>query len=72
MQPAGEMRNAGGDRCVVFHWDRPLNKEFAIRYTTESCESSEHPIWMNTTPYVRTVIPLAQSQLNSESNESRR
>ena len=65
MRPAGETKDAGGNRCVIFNWDRPLNRNFVIRYSTESCESKEHPIWMNTTPYVRSVIPIAQSNLKN-------
>ena len=49
MQPAGAAQDASGDRCVVFNRDRPLNKESAIRYTTELRQSKVHPIWMNTT-----------------------
>ena len=66
MRPAGETHDITGDRRVVFNWDRPLNRNFAIRYSTESCESKEHPIWMNTTPYVRTVIPISESNLKGE------
>jgi hypothetical protein len=70
MRPNGETRDAAGDRCVIFNWDRPLNKDFAIRYSTQSCESKEHPIWMNATPYVRVVIPLSQSNLKGEQSET--
>lgn len=63
MLPAGETHDAAGDRCVTFNWDRPLNLRYAIRYSTQSCESKEHPVWMNTTPYNRSVIPLSQSNL---------
>ena len=65
MRPAGETRDAKGNRCEVFNWDRPLNRNFAVRYSSESCESKEHPIWMNTTPYIRKVIPIAESNLTS-------
>lgn len=63
MRSAGETHDADGDRCVIFNWDRPLNKNYAIRYSSESCESKDHPIWMNTTAYTRTVIPMSQSNL---------
>ena len=49
MQPAGAAQDASGDRCVVFNRDRPLNKEFAIRYTTGIVQIKVHPIWMNAT-----------------------
>lgn len=69
MTPAGETKNAAGNRCVIFNWDRPLNRNFVIRYSTESCESKEHPVWMSATPYVRSVIPISQSNLKSGQNE---
>jgi hypothetical protein len=65
MLPGGETHDADGDRCVIFNWDRPLNKNYAIRYSSESCESKDHPIWMNTTAYMRTVIPMSQSNLKN-------
>jgi hypothetical protein len=64
MRPAGETHDAAGNRCVTFNWDRPLNRDFAIRYTSESCSSKEHPDWRTATPYVRTVIPISQSYLS--------
>lgn len=67
MRSAGETRDAAGDRCIVFNWDRPLNKNFAIRYSSASCESKDHPIWMNTTNYTRTVISISQSNLKDQS-----
>lgn len=70
MRPAGETTGPEGQRCYVFNWDRPLNKEFAIRYTSASCESKEHPEWMTTTGYVRKVIPIAESDLKSTSDEA--
>jgi hypothetical protein len=63
MVPAGETRDAAGDRCYIYNWDRPLNKNYAIRYSSASCESKAHPIWMSTTPYVRSIVPLSQSNL---------
>src|SRR6185437_126051 len=63
MQPAGETHDSAGNRCVVFNWDRPLNKDFAIRYSSNSCESKVHPEWMTTTAYTRSVIPISQSNL---------
>jgi len=63
MRAAGETKDADGNRCFVYNWDRPLNKDTAIRYTSLSCESKEHPVWMSTTPYTRKLIPLSQSNL---------
>jgi hypothetical protein len=70
MVPAGETRDAAGDRCFVFNWDRPLNKDFAIRYTSASCESREHPIWMSATPYTRKVIPISESNLKGAQGQT--
>lgn len=63
MHPGGETRGSEGQRCVVFNWDRPLNRQFAIRYTSASCESKEHPVWMTTTDYTRKIIPISESNL---------
>lgn len=68
MRPAGETHDAAGNRCVVFNWDRPLNKNFAIRYSSASCESRAHPVWMNTTDYTRAIIPISQSNLKDRSD----
>jgi hypothetical protein len=65
MHPAGETQDAKGNRCVIFNWDRPLNRDFAIRYSSESCESKEHPVWMSATTYTRAVIPISQSDLGT-------
>jgi hypothetical protein len=46
MVPDGETLGPSGQRCFIFNWDRPLNKDFAIRYTSASCESKEHPEWV--------------------------
>ena len=43
MRPAGETRDVAGNRCVTFNWDRPLNKDFAIRYATLSWSSKSIP-----------------------------
>lgn len=66
MRPAGETRDAAGNRCVVFNWDRPLNRAYVIRYSSASCESKEHPVRMHATPYTRTIIPISESNLKSE------
>ena len=70
MRAAGETKDAAGNRCIVFNWDRPLNKDTAIRYSSLSCESKEHPVWMTTTPYTRKVIALSQSNLKGEQDPS--
>jgi hypothetical protein len=70
MKPAGETRDASGDRCVIFNWDRPLDRNFAVRYASLSCESKEHPNWMTPTPYVRTIIPLSESNLKLGQSET--
>jgi hypothetical protein len=65
MRPGGETHGPEGQRCLIFNWDRPLNRQFAVRYTSASCESKEHPVWMTTTDYTRKVIPIAQSNLKA-------
>lgn len=67
MRPAGETRDAAGNRCTIFNWDRPFNRSYVIRYMSESCDSPEHT-WKTPTPYVRSVIPLSESTLGSEQN----
>ena len=66
---AGEMRGPAGERCVLFHWDRPLSKDLAIRYTSASCESRERPGWMTCREISRAVIPLSESYLKDEQVE---
>ncbi|HTT99682.1 MAG TPA: hypothetical protein VMF58_16660 [Rhizomicrobium sp.] len=70
MRAAGETRDAAGNRCTIFNWDRPLNRDYAIRYTSESCESREHPGWMNATTYTRTIVPIGHSNLAAEDHAS--
>jgi hypothetical protein len=66
----GETRSPSGERCFIFNWDRPLNKDFAIRYSSASCESKEHPAWMTTTTFTRKVIPIAESHLKNAPDET--
>jgi hypothetical protein len=66
----GEMRSPSGDRCFIFNWDRPLNKDFAIRYTSASCESKEHPNWMTTTTFSRKIIPMSESDLKDKGTDT--
>ena len=65
-QMAGEMRGPSGERCFLFNWDRPLTKDLAIRYTSASCESKEHPGRMVCTEISRTLIPISASNLAAE------
>ncbi len=67
----GETRSPSGERCFIFNWDRPLSKDFAIRYTSASCESKEHPEWMTTTTFTRKVIPISESHLKDDQDEAR-
>ncbi|WP_042443193.1 hypothetical protein [Azospirillum sp. B510] len=62
---AGETRGPAGERCTVFTWDRPVSKDFAVRLTSESCDSRAHPFWMDSRELSRTVIPLSQSNVES-------
>ena len=57
----GEMRGPSGERCVVFNWDRPLSKDFALRLRSASCESATHPGRMTCIELERSLIPLADS-----------
>jgi hypothetical protein len=57
---AGDAKGPAGQHCMVFNWDRPLNRDFAIRYSSLSCDQ-EGREWKTTTTYTRSVIPIAQS-----------
>jgi hypothetical protein len=70
-QMDGEMRGPSGERCVIFNWDRPLTKGFAIRLRSASCESKERPGWMVCTEISRTVIPISESNLKDEQDQAR-
>lgn len=59
----GETRGAAGERCVTFDWDRPVSSGFAVRYTSESCESKERPGWMVARQLSRRLIPLSESRI---------
>jgi hypothetical protein len=69
-QVAGETRAPGGERCVVFDWDRPLTKDLAVRLRSASCESTERPGQMVSRELSRTVIPISQSNLTNEQGDS--
>jgi hypothetical protein len=62
----GEFRDDDGARCVAFNWDRPLTDQLAIRYRSASCESKERPGFMVCHEISRTVIPIAESNLEEE------
>ncbi len=67
MLPGADAKGPDGQHCVVFNWDRPLNKSFAIRYSSLSCDQPDKP-WKTTTPYTITVIPISQSNLSETKN----
>jgi len=58
----GDAQGPAGQHCVVFNWDRPLNSDFAIRYSSLSCDQVGQE-WKTTTTYTRVVIPISQSHL---------
>jgi hypothetical protein len=66
----GETRGPAGERCVIFDWDRPFTKGFAIRYRSLSCDSAERPGWMVGTEISRTIIPIAESNLKDEAGDA--
>lgn len=70
-QADGEMQGPAGERCVVFNWDRPLTNGLAVRLRSASCESKQHPNWMDTREIARTVIPLSESTVRDELNTAR-
>jgi hypothetical protein len=57
---AGDAKGPAGQHCVVFNWDRPLNKDFAIRYSSLSCDQAGKE-WKTTTTYTRSIVPISQS-----------
>jgi hypothetical protein len=69
-QMDGETRGPAGERCVIFNWDRPFAKGYAIRYRSLSCESQERPGWMVGTEISRTVIPISESNLKDEPDDA--
>ena len=69
-QMDGEMKGPSGERCVLFNWDRPLTKDLAIRLRSASCESKDHPGRMTAMEISRTVIPISQSNLAQEQDDS--
>ena len=69
-QEDGEMTGPSGEHCVVFNWDRPLTKDFAVRVRSASCESKEHPGRMTSSEISRTVIPMGESNLKDERDEA--
>ncbi|HEY4134363.1 MAG TPA: hypothetical protein VGO34_04030 [Alphaproteobacteria bacterium] len=69
-QVDGEMRDAAGERCVVYNWDRPLASDLAVRVKSASCESRDHPGWMSAREISRTVIPMSASNLKDEESDA--
>ena len=64
----GDAQGPNGQHCIIFNWDRPLNKDFAIRYSSLSCDQAGRE-WKTTTTYTRTVIPISQSSLNQPEDQ---
>lgn len=62
----GEMRGPAGERCVVFNWDRPLSKDFALRLRSASCEAPGHPGRMTCIELDRSLVPIAESSLGAD------
>jgi len=62
----GDMRGPNGERCVVFNWDRPLSKDFALRLRSASCESPSHPGRMTCIELERSLVPLAESSVATD------
>ncbi len=66
---AGDAKGPTGQHCVVFNWDRPLTKDFAIRYSSLSCDQVDKE-WKTTTSYTRTVVPISQSTLDKPQDQN--
>jgi len=67
---SGERLGPTGEHCTVFTWDRPLTRELAIRFTSESCESPQYPGRMVSRELSRTVIPIGDSSLAAPSTQA--
>ncbi|PWC80598.1 hypothetical protein TSH100_29395 [Azospirillum sp. TSH100] len=59
----GETRDEAGMRCVIVNWDRPLTRDLVVRLRSASCESKQHPFWMESREISRSVIPRGNSVL---------
>lgn len=75
-QVDGEMTGPNGEHCIVFNWDRPLEGQpgsdaLVFRLRSASCESPDHPGRMISVELSRSVIPISESSLGSESDEIR-
>lgn len=55
---SGETRGPAGERCILFTWDRPVTVEWAVRLTSESCESPQHPGRMICREVSRELVPI--------------
>lgn len=56
-----EAAGPDGGVCTLYTWDRPLSKDYALRVTSQSCPSAEHPGRMVSAEVSRTLMPLSQS-----------
>jgi hypothetical protein len=68
----GEMSDESGMRCVIVNWDRPLTRELVVRLRSASCESKQHPFWMESREISRSIIPLEKSALKDTPDPSSR
>lgn len=65
----GDAQGPAGQHCVVFNWDRPLNKDFAIRYSSLSCDQPGQE-WKTTTTYTRSVVPISQGTFAQQDDQT--
>jgi len=64
--PDGEFLGEQGERCVAFIWDRPLTRDLAIRLRSASCDMPGVPGVMTPHEISRTVIPIAESDIDRD------
>lgn len=62
--PSGEMTGPEGTHCITYVWDRPVDAHYALRLRSASCESREHPGLYVAHELDRTLIPLAESEID--------
>lgn len=68
-QSDGEMLGSSGERCIIYNWDRPLAPGLALRLRSASCASAERPGQFVAREISRTVIPIAESNLQDEASQ---
>ncbi len=68
----GETEGPSGERCILFNWDRPLGKDFALRLRSASCESTTAPGRMVGMEISRTIIPLSDSNVTEDQEAANR